>query len=111
MGGCIRSLYNGMIKIPKNKGEKILSTPEAEESLRAVRNSAIDAGINMVVNKVGGRKADKGYKKNNNQAIQEMEEISKAVKRTTARRPGGSKTKKVARDVFDDDTLEAEEMQ
>jgi hypothetical protein len=114
-----RSLYNKMIHIPKEKGEKLSSTEEAEDTLRAARNSASDAGLNIVTDKLPSKRARK------NITPAEKAEFAAAAaaappnrrKRSAAATAaavaagGGGKTKRgAARDVFDEDDNTLEEM-
>ena len=122
VGGVFHSLYNKLIPIPKNTGEKLLSSPEAEESLRAIRNSAIDAGLNMVTDTVersGAKKTITPARKDQIKAaaaaaaVDKQPSQRKAGKRTAAASGGGGsgggggagKVSRKERDVFDDEDI------
>lgn len=119
IGGVRRSLYNKMVHIPKNTGEKLLSTSEAEATLRTVRNSAIDAGMNMVTDKLSSKKSARKHLTPAGKAEFAAAAAAAAPsrrKRATAAAVtadgGGGKAKRGAvRDVFDDDDHTLEDMQ
>ena len=116
VGGMRRSLYSKLVPIAKNTGEKLLSTTAAEETLRTVRNSAIDAGLNMVTDKVGQSRTAKGGSRKDIAPARKLEFAAaaaaaqpnhrKAGKRAAAAARGGGKARRVESDIFDDDTLE-----
>jgi predicted regulator of amino acid metabolism with ACT domain len=113
VGGALRSLYNNLLPIAKCAGEKILSSPEGGHALKSIRNSAIDAGLNIVLDKVSGRNSGKSIKKNLTQAKNEIAEAvttnaRRAVKRTVNNVLRERKIRKTEKDIFDEDSLDDE---
>jgi len=119
IGGVHRSLYNKMIHVPKHTGEKLMSTPEAEETLRAVRNSAIDAGLNMVTDRLSSKRGRKSITPAGKAEFAAAAAAAPPVRRkrataaaaaATATAGGGRAKRGATRDVFDEDDHTLEEM-
>lgn len=111
VGGVLRSLYNRLLPIAKNTGEKILSSPEATDTLAAVRDSAIDAGINIVLDKAAGKSSSKSVRKNVDRAKNEIvsaakSNVRRAVKRTLSDAMTRREPKRSEKDIFDDDSMD-----
>jgi len=112
VGGVLRSLYSQLIPVAKYAGEKVLACPEAKSTLEAIKNASVDAGLNIIVDKVKKRNVGKVLKTNLTNAKHEIEDavktnVRKAVKRTVGGVFGQEdKRAKHDRDVFDDISLD-----
>lgn len=115
VGGVLSSLYSKLLPIAKNVGEKLLASPEAESTIEAVTGSAINAGLNIILDKAANRNKGRILKTNLTVAKNEMEEavktnVKKAVKRSIGEVLSKGKPKRRVRDVFDDTSLDEESL-
>ncbi len=115
VGGVLSSLYSKLLPIAKDVGEKLLSSPEAISTIETVTGSAIDAGLNIILDKAASRNKGRIMKTNLTIAKNEMKEavktnVKKAVKRSIGEVLRGGKAKRRGRDVFDDTSLDEESL-
>lgn len=118
VGGVLSSLYNKLLPIATNVGEKLLTSPEAKSTLDTVASSALDAGINIVLDKVKNRNKGTSLKTNLTQAKTEIESavksnVRKAVKRAVCSATAAANVKKsrskLTEDIFDDYSLDVDD--
>ena len=112
-GGTLWSLYTRLIPTLKSAGTKILESPVTQNILETAKNSAVNVGLNIAADTLGGQKVKKNLKRNLSHAKREIESalisgIGSTIKANFKGR-GGAKRRKQEVDVFDDDELSMSE--